>query len=66
LICGRRIFLRQSGQLSRRFIATRHLLEQGRKRIALLGHSQRHYSIRQRTEGYQQALFDAGISLPGL
>lgn len=45
------------------FIATRHLLEQGRKRIALLGHSQRHYSIRQRTEGYLQALFDAGISL---
>lgn len=45
------------------FVATRHLLEQGRKRIALLGHSQRHYSIRQRTEGYQQALFDAGISL---
>lgn len=45
------------------FVATRHLLEQGRKRIALLGHSQRHYSICQRTEGYQQALFDAGISL---
>lgn len=45
------------------FIATRHLLEQGRKRIALLGHSQHHYSIRQRTEGYLQALFDAGISL---
>lgn len=46
------------------FIATRHLLEQGRKRIAFLGHSQRHYSIRQRVEGYQQALFDAGLSLP--
>ncbi|MEG1213762.1 MAG: LacI family DNA-binding transcriptional regulator [Leclercia sp.] len=46
------------------FIATRHLLEQGRKRIAFLGHSRRHYSIRQRAEGYQQALFDAGIVLP--
>lgn len=46
------------------FIATRHLLEQGRKHIAFLGHSQRHYSIRQRVEGYQQALFDAGLSLP--
>ncbi|WP_434639513.1 LacI family DNA-binding transcriptional regulator [Klebsiella sp. I138] len=46
------------------FVATRHLLEQGRKRIAFLGHSRRHYSIRQRVEGYQQALFDAGIVLP--
>lgn len=45
------------------FIATRHLLEQGRKRIAFLGNSQRHYSIRQRVEGYQQALFEAGMTL---
>lgn len=45
------------------FIATRHLLEQGRTRIAFLGTSQRHYSIRQRVEGYQQALFDAGLTL---
>ncbi|MDN8599360.1 LacI family DNA-binding transcriptional regulator [Citrobacter enshiensis] len=45
------------------FIATRHLLEQGRQRIAFLGHLQRHYSIRQRVEGYQQALFDAGLTL---
>ena len=46
------------------FVATRHLLEQGRTRIAFLGTSQRHYSIRQRVEGYQQALFDAGLALP--
>ena len=46
------------------FIATRHLLEQGRRRIAFLGNAQRHYSIRQRVEGYQQALFEAGVSLP--
>lgn len=46
------------------FIATRHLIEQGRKRIAFLGQSQHHYSIRQRVEGYQQALLDAGLSLP--
>ncbi|MFK3660294.1 LacI family DNA-binding transcriptional regulator [Scandinavium sp. NPDC088450] len=45
------------------FVATRHLIELGRKRIAFLGHSQRHYSIRQRVEGYQQALFDAGMTL---
>lgn len=45
------------------FVATRHLLEQGRGRIAFLGHSQRHYSIRQRVEGYQQALFEAGVAL---
>ncbi|BBQ82940.1 LacI family transcriptional regulator [Klebsiella sp. WP7-S18-CRE-02] len=46
------------------FVATRHLLAQGRTRIAFLGTSQRHYSIRQRVEGYQQALFDAGLALP--
>ena len=46
------------------FIATRHLLEQGRRRVAFLGNAQRHYSIRQRVEGYQQALFEAGITLP--
>lgn len=46
------------------FVATRHLIQQGRKRIAFLGQSQHHYSIRQRVEGYQQALFDAGLSLP--
>ncbi|MRS14838.1 LacI family DNA-binding transcriptional regulator [Enterobacteriaceae bacterium RIT691] len=46
------------------FVATRHLIQQGRKRIAFLGQSHHHYSIRQRVEGYQQALFDAGLTLP--
>lgn len=46
------------------FIATRHLIEQGRHRVAFLGNSQGHYSIRQRVEGYQQALFDAGLTVP--
>ncbi|CBG89463.1 LacI family DNA-binding transcriptional regulator [Citrobacter rodentium] len=46
------------------FIATRHLIQQGRRRIAFLGQSQHHYSIRQRVEGYQQALLEAGLSLP--
>ncbi|WP_253383126.1 LacI family DNA-binding transcriptional regulator [unidentified bacterial endosymbiont] len=45
------------------FVATRHLIQQGRKRIAFLGQSLHHYSIRQRVEGYQQALFDAGLTL---
>lgn len=46
------------------FVVTRHLIQQGRERIAFLGQSQQLYSIRQRVEGYQQALFDAGLSLP--
>lgn len=46
------------------FVATRHLIQQGRKRIAFLGQSLHHYSIRQRVEGYQQALFDADLLLP--
>lgn len=46
------------------FVVTRHLIEQGRRKIAFLGNSQHHYSIRQRLEGYQQALFDAGLSMP--
>jgi DNA-binding LacI/PurR family transcriptional regulator len=41
--------------------ATRHLIDQGRKRIAYLGGWPSHYSIRQRGQGYRQALFDAGI-----
>ncbi|POP47937.1 LacI family transcriptional regulator [Superficieibacter electus] len=46
------------------FVVTRHLIEQGRRRIAFLGDAHHHYSIRQRLEGYQQALFEAGLSLP--
>lgn len=43
------------------YIVTRHLIEQGKKQIAFLGQSQKHYSIGQRFSGYQQALADAGL-----
>jgi DNA-binding LacI/PurR family transcriptional regulator len=40
-------------------LATRHLLQQGRKRIAMLSGSHAHYSIRERVYGFHQALFEA-------
>jgi len=43
------------------YAVTRHLIESGRKRIAYLGGWPAHYSIRERAQGYRQALFDAGI-----
>lgn len=43
------------------YLATRHLLEQGRKRVALLSGSLAHYSIRERAHGYRQALYDARV-----
>ena len=43
------------------YTVTRHLLEQGCKRIAYLSGPLAHYSIQQRERGYRQALFDAGI-----
>ena len=43
------------------YLATQHLLRQGRKRIAFLSGSLAHYSIRERFRGHRQALFDAGI-----
>ncbi len=43
------------------WLATRHLIDSGRKRIAFLSGSLAHYSIRLRERGYRQALFDAGI-----
>lgn len=42
------------------WLATRHLLLQGRK-VAFLSGSLAHYSIRERAMGYRQALFDAGM-----
>ncbi|PWC21718.1 LacI family transcriptional regulator [Brenneria roseae subsp. roseae] len=41
------------------YLATRHLMAQGRTRIAFLASSLAHYSIRLREKGYRQALFDA-------
>lgn len=49
------------------YIATRHLLDCGRKRIAMLSGSLAHYSIGQRMRGFRQALFDAKVHAdPGL
>ncbi|HVJ40127.1 MAG TPA: LacI family DNA-binding transcriptional regulator [Dongiaceae bacterium] len=41
--------------------ATCHLIERGCRRIAYLGGWPAHYSIRERAQGYRQALFDHGI-----
>lgn len=46
------------------YLATRHLLEQGRTRIAFLASTLGHYSIRQREKGYRQALYDAKLLMP--
>lgn len=57
------------------YIATRHLLQSGRRRIAFLSGSLAHFSIREREHGYRRALFEAGVlgdpdleavALPGL
>jgi DNA-binding LacI/PurR family transcriptional regulator len=43
------------------YLATQHLLQLGRKRIAMLSGSLAHYSIQQRNRGFRQALFDARV-----
>lgn len=43
------------------YLATRHLLATGRKRVAFLASSLAHYSIRQRERGYRRALFEAKV-----
>jgi DNA-binding LacI/PurR family transcriptional regulator len=43
------------------YLATKHLIDIGRERIAFLSGSLGHYSIRERARGYHQALFEAGI-----
>lgn len=43
------------------YLATRHLLDQGRRRIAFLASTLAHYSIQQRERGYRQALFEAQV-----
>ncbi len=42
-------------------LATRHLIETGRHRIAYLAGSLAHFSIREREQGYRRALFEAGM-----
>lgn len=46
------------------YLATRHLIEQGRCRIAFLASTLSHYSIRQREKGYRQALYEAQMLMP--
>lgn len=43
------------------FLATRHLLDIGRKRIACIAGSLAHFSIRERNHGYRRALYEAGV-----
>lgn len=43
------------------YLATRHLLRSGRRRIAMLSGSPAHYSIQQRNRGFRQALFEAKV-----
>jgi DNA-binding LacI/PurR family transcriptional regulator len=41
------------------YLATRHLIRTGRRRIAMISGSLAHYSIHQRARGYRKALFEA-------
>jgi DNA-binding LacI/PurR family transcriptional regulator len=41
------------------YLATRHLIQTGRRRIAMISGSLAHYSIHQRARGYRKALFEA-------
>ncbi len=43
------------------YLATRHLLDLGRRRIAYLAGSLAHYSLRERERGYRRALYEAGV-----
>jgi DNA-binding LacI/PurR family transcriptional regulator len=43
------------------YLATRHLIQAGRKRIAMLSGPSAHYSIQERMHGFRKALFDAKI-----
>ena len=43
------------------FLATRHLLDIGRRRIAYIAGSLAHFSIRERNHGYRRALYEAGV-----
>lgn len=43
------------------YLATKHLLDLGRSRVAMISGPLSHYSIRERNRGYRQALFEAGI-----
>lgn len=44
------------------YLLTRHLIEQGCRRIALISGPQTHYSIAQRVQGYRHALLAHGLT----
>ncbi|MCL2893413.1 LacI family DNA-binding transcriptional regulator [Brenneria tiliae] len=46
------------------YLATRHLIDLGRRNIAFLASSLAHYSIQQRERGYRQALYEAEVLTP--
>ncbi|POP42622.1 LacI family transcriptional regulator [Superficieibacter electus] len=46
------------------YLATHHLITQGRRRIAFLASTLSHYSIRQRENGYRKALYEAQMLMP--
>lgn len=56
--------MREPGQYRGGYLATQHLIAQGRSRIAFLASSLAHYSIRQREKGYRQALYEARLLMP--
>lgn len=41
------------------YLATRHLIQSGRKRIAMLSGPSAHYSIQERVHGFRKALYDS-------
>ncbi|MBC3907919.1 LacI family DNA-binding transcriptional regulator [Undibacterium umbellatum] len=41
------------------FLATRHLIQTGRKRIAMISGSLAHFSIQERARGFRQALYES-------
>ncbi len=41
------------------YLATKHLIQCGRKRIAMLSGSLAHYSVQERVHGFRKALYDA-------
>jgi DNA-binding LacI/PurR family transcriptional regulator len=43
------------------YLATKHLLDRGYRRVAFLAGSLAHFSIRERERGYRRALFEAGV-----
>jgi len=45
------------------YLATKHLLELGRRRIAFIGGSEKHVYVLERYKGYKKALIEAGLEI---